>query len=131
MKVKMKVKMNKQLDENFFNLNYISLLYNDKLINNRLGYHTELAGLLKIWNEELKQFCKHVAANKFPVGYAIFVPDFFGINFGKNQIRQQKEIDFLYRSVLAVRKVLAFQAQQNQVRSILIYKPYPGTLFIW
>ncbi len=123
--------MNKQPDRKNLNINYIALLYDDKSINNRLGYHTKMTDILKSWNIELKQFCKHLTAHEFPVGYAIFVPNFFAINFGKHQIMQQKEINFLWQSMLAVGKVLEFKAQQNQVRVISIHKPYPGTLFIW
>ena len=111
--------------------NYIALLQDDKAVNNRVGYHAKITDIVRNWDKELQQFCKHLAENKFPIGYTMFVPDFFAITFGTSQVLRQKEIAFLWRSILEVSKVLRFQTQQNQVTAIQVRKPYLGTQFTW
>lgn len=113
------------------NSNYIALLQDDKAVNNRLGYTAKVTDILRNWDKELRQFCKHLAENKFPVGYTIFVPEFFAINFGVSQVLSQKEINFLWKSIVEVSRVLKFHVQQNQVKAVSIYKPYLGTQFTW
>lgn len=111
--------------------NYIALLQDDKAVNNRLGYHAKITDILRNWDKELQQFCKHLTDNKFPIGYTLFVPDFFAITFGTSQVLQQKEIAFLWRSIVEVSKVLKFQKEQNQVTAVQVRKPYLGTQFTW
>lgn len=113
------------------NSNYIALLCDDKAINNRMGYHAKVTDILRNWDKALHQFCTHLAENRFPIGYTIFVPDFFAITFGNSQVLQQKEANFLWKSIVEVTKILKFQLQQNNVKAVSVCKPYSGTQFTW
>lgn len=113
------------------NSNYIALLRDDKAITNKLGYHSKITEILRNWDKALQQFCTHMIDNQFPIGYSLFVPDFFAITFGSSQVLAQKEIDFLWKSITEVNKVLKIKKQQNQVKAVSVYKPISGTQFIW
>lgn len=107
-----------------YDLGYLTLLINDTDTVNGLGQSVSLLTTLSNWIKAYEEFYRHFLVGEFPVGYKVFIPDFWHVTYGDAKCFTRHDGELLWNSVVEVQKL----AQPFIESTELILRPHPGSV---